>query len=112
MLVSLVRQLDAFAGNADGGADEPEALRAPERQGLGNAYTDRRDGHRLAVVAAVQVPTFLSGLAEGLAGVNLFASDPVPTKQLVAASLRLVVLSAECAQQHGGAPKRRRRGAA
>ena len=72
----------------------------------------RRRRHRLGIERAVQSPEFLSELAEGLAGVNLFESDPGATKQLVAAALRLDVLAAEGAQQPGGAPKRRRRGVA
>ena len=42
---------------------------------------------------------FLAELAEGLAGVNLFASDPVAPKKLVAAAVTLDALSAEAAQQ-------------
>ena len=53
----------------------------------------RRGRHRLAVVSAVQSATFLSDLAEGLAGVNLFASDRVAPKKLVAAAEKLDALA-------------------
>ena len=114
MLVALLRQLDAFASAADVGAGARAASRLPQRMLLGEAYEERRGRHRLAVVSAVQSPDFLSELAEDLAGVNMLESDPVATKELVAAAVRLDVLSAECAQQPGGAraPKRRRRGVA
>ena len=63
-----------------------------------------------ALVPAVQV--ILSELGEGLAGANMFKSVAPP--KLVAAAVRLDVLSAQGAQQPGGAraPKRRRRGVA
>ena len=114
MLVAVLRQLKAFANNDGDGPGGPEALRAPIRRRLGDAYEERRGRHRLAVVSAVQSPDFLSELAEDLAGVNMLESDPVATKKLVAAAVRLDVLSAAGAQQPGGAraPKRRRRGVA
>ena len=117
MLSSLLRQLDAFAQGAGDVEDEQEGVRARNlrrlTRGRGGAYTARRGRHRLAVVSAVQIPDFLSELAEGLAGANLFKSAPVAPK-LVAAAVRLDVLSAQGAQQPGGAraPKRRRRGVA
>ena len=88
---------------------------APRRQGLGATYEARRDRHRLAVGAAVQSAAFLSELSEGLAGVNLFESDPGATKQLVSAASKLDAVSEGGAQQQRGAaraPKSRRRGAA
>ena len=111
MLVALLRQLDAFASAADVGAGARAASRLPQRMLLGEAYEERRARHRLAVAAAGQSPDFLSELAEGLAGVNMFESDPVATKQLVAAAVRLDALAAECAQQREAAraSKRRRR---
>ena len=99
MLKSLLRQLDAFAGKAgdegkkvkvidltatDGEPEEPG--RAPKRRRLGDAYEARRGRHRLAVVRAVESAEFLSELAGGLAGVNLFESDAGATKGLVAAA--------------------------
>ena len=88
MLKALLRQLDAFAGNAgDEGAGGPEEPgRAPNRRRLGDAYEERRGRHRLAVVRAVESAEFLSELAGGLAGVNLFESDAGATKGLVAAA--------------------------
>ena len=88
MLKSLLRQLDAFAGNAgDEGEGEPEEPgRAPKRRRLGDAYMERRGRHRLAVMRAMENAEFLSELAGGLAGVNLFESDPGATKGLVAAA--------------------------
>ncbi|MEC7232777.1 MAG: hypothetical protein VXW31_07560, partial [Planctomycetota bacterium] len=88
MLKALLRQLDAFAGNAgDEGEGEPEEPgRAPKRHRLGDAYMERRGRHRLAVVRAVESAEFLSELADGLAGVNLFESDAGATKGLVAAA--------------------------
>ena len=109
MLVALLRQLDGFVR---GGY---RVTWAPRRQGLGATYEARRDRHRLAVGAAVQIPSFLSELSEGLAGVNLFESDPDATKQLVSAASKLDAVSEGGAQQQRGAaraPKRRRRGAA
>ena len=94
--VALVRQVDAFARGELGAL---MFLRAPLRRGLGEAYEARRDLHALAVERAVQIPEFFSELAEGLAGVNLFASDPVAPKKLVAAAGRLDALSAEAAQE-------------
>ncbi len=47
---------------------------------------ERRGRHRLAVVRAVESAEFLSELAGGLAGVNLFESDAGATKGLVAAA--------------------------
>ena len=67
------------------------------------------------MAAAVRDAGFLSGLAGGLAGVNLFDPNPGATKELVAAAATLDALSAEGAAQQreaAGAPKRRRRGAA
>ena len=72
---------------------------------------ERRGRHRRAVVAAVRSADFLSELAEGLAGVNLFESDPRAPKSLVASAVRLDALAAEGAQQRE-ASKRRRRGPA
>ncbi|MEC7232148.1 MAG: ankyrin repeat domain-containing protein, partial [Planctomycetota bacterium] len=95
MLVALYRQLDAFAKAADEGPDAGAAVQAPRRRGLGDAYEDRRGRHRLAVAAAVRSADFLSGLAEGLAGVNMNVSDPVPKKQLVAAALKMDALAAK-----------------
>ena len=115
MLKALVRQLDAFVRAADDGADEPEEPdRAPKRRRLGEAYMERRGRHRLALAAAVESADFLSELAEGLAGVNPYASDPGATKKLVAAALKLDALSEEGAQQGemARAPKRRRPGTA
>ena len=84
MLKSLLRQLDAFAKGAGDGA--AEALRAPRRHGLGEAYEERRGRHGLAVLEAVKSADFLSELAEGLAGVNMYESDPGAPKKLVAAA--------------------------
>ena len=76
---------------------------------------DRRGRHGLALAAAVRKADFLSNLAEGLADVNLFASDPGAPKQLVASAVALDALAEGGAQQQGeaaGAPRRGRRGAA
>ena len=83
MLTSVLRQLDAFAVE---GTNAQEAARAPKRRRLGDAYEARRGRHRLAVVRAVESAEFLSELADGLAGVNLFESDAGATKGLVAAA--------------------------
>ena len=64
MLKALFRQLDAFAEAADDGTGEAQG--APLPQAPGDAHEERR---RLAVV---QSPEFLSELAEGLAGVNMY----------------------------------------
>ena len=117
MLWALLRQLDAFAKADDDGADEPEEPeRAPKRRRLGGAYLDRRGRHGLALAAAVRKADFLSNLAEGLADVNLFASDPGAPKQLVASAVALDALAEGGAQQQqgeaAGAPRRGRRGAA
>ena len=118
MLSAQLRQLDAFAQGDGDGTDEEEGVRARNlrrlTRGRGVAYTARRGRHRLAVVSAVQSSDFLSELADGLAGVNMVEADPGATKKLVAAAVRLDVLSTEGAQQPGGAraPKRRRRGVA
>ena len=99
MLVSLLRQLDAFAQGAGDVEDEQEGVRArnlrrPTR-GRGGAYTARRGRHRLAVVSAVQSSDFLSELAEGLAGVNMYVWAPVAPKKLVAAAARLDSIAAD-----------------
>ena len=75
---------------------------------------DRRGRHRVAVGSAVESPEFLSDLAEGLAGVNMYVWAPVAPKQLVAAAARLDVIVAGGARDRGAsrAPKRRRGGAA
>ena len=84
------------------------------RQGLGEEYGGRQDRHALAVERALQSATFLSELAEGLAGVRMYESDPGAPKKLVAAAARLDALAEEGAHRPGGdgAPKRRRRGTA
>ena len=53
-------------------------------------------------------------VAEGLAGVNLYESDPRAPKHMVASAVRLDALAAEGAQQRAAsrASKRRRRGSA
>ena len=61
----------------------------PRRLGLGDAYEERRARHQLAVVQALRIPAFMSDLAEGLAGVNTFESDPGAPKKLVAAAQKL-----------------------
>ncbi|MED6306444.1 MAG: ankyrin repeat domain-containing protein, partial [Planctomycetota bacterium] len=94
-LSALLRQLDAFAKGADGGTGKQAAFRAPERRRLGEAYEERRRRHSLAVARAVQMSEFLSDLAEGLAGVNMYESDPVAPKELVAAARRLDALALE-----------------
>ena len=111
MLKSLLRQLDAFAKGAGDGA--AEALRAPRRQGLGESYMERRGRHGLAVAAAVRIPTFLSELAEGLAGVNLYDPDPSAPERLLAAARRLDAIADGEAPRPGGprALKRIRRDA-
>ena len=105
MLKALFRQLDAFV---EEGADAPEALRVPELEGLGDAYEGRRQRSRRGIARAVQSAEFLSDLAEGLAGVNMYESDPCAPKRLVAAAGRL----GEGARWGGVAPKRARRGRA
>ena len=66
---------------------------------------ERRRRHRLGIERAVKIGDFLSELAHGLAGVNLFASDPGAPKKLVAAAARLDALSGhqEGARQPGAA---------
>ena len=114
MLSLLLGQLDAFSKAADDGPDPQAAVRVPKREGLGESYVERRDRHRRAVAAAVRCATFLSDLAEGLAGVNTYESNPRAPKKLAAAALRLDALSEERAEQGGTAraPKRRRPGPA
>ena len=111
MLVALLRQLDAFAKAADDAPDPHAGLRVSHCRRLGDAYEERRDRHRHAVEAAVQCTTFLSDLAEGLAGVNMHVPTPGMPKKLVAAALKLDAVSEEGAEPQG-ASKRRRRGAA
>ena len=108
MLASLFRQLDAFV---KGGYREILALR---RLGLGATYEERRQRYRIGIERAVQSSEFLSDLAEGLAGVNMYESDPTAPKKLVAAAARLDVFAAGGAHERGAsrAPKRRRGGAA
>ena len=96
MLKALLRQLDAFAERADGPG---EAGPAPKRRRLGEAHEARRRWHALGMERAVRSKDFLSELAEGLAGVSLFASDPVAPKKLVAAAVTLDALSVEVAQE-------------
>ena len=128
MLVSLLRQLAAFARAAGDGAGAQATYRTPPRWLFGEAYEERRGRHRRAVAAAVRIPAFLSDLAEGLTAANMHVSDQThgpmecpplrfegAPKKLVAAAARLDALSEEGARQPGGAagaPKRRRRGAA
>ncbi|MEE3098852.1 MAG: ankyrin repeat domain-containing protein, partial [Pseudomonadota bacterium] len=102
-LAALLRRL-AYPRARMRGAGAREASRASKR--LRDAYEERRRRHRLAVVRALQIPEFLSELADGLAGFNL--CDPT----LVAAAARLDALSEEGAQEPGAAPKRARRGRA
>ena len=98
---------------ADGADELEEPARAPTRRRLGETYMERRGRHRRAVAAAVRKADFLSDLAEGLAGVNLSASDPGATKQLVASAVALDALAEGGAQRDAArAPKRVRRGAA
>ena len=67
------------------------AARAPPlRQGVGTARCIR---HRSAVVEAVRSRAFLSDLAEGLAGVDVLASDAAAPEKLVAAALKLEEVS-------------------
>ena len=79
MLKALLRQLPAFAREEDGGPGAQAALRAPLRQGVGTARCIR---HRSAVVEAVRSRAFLSDLAEGLAGVDVLASDAAAPEKL------------------------------
>ena len=87
MLVALLRQLDGFVR---GGY---RVTWAPRRQGLGATYEERRRRYRRGIEQAVQHADFLSDLAEGLAGVNMFESDPAATKKLVAAAEKLDALA-------------------
>ena len=98
MLKSLVRQLDAFALAADAGTAERAAARAPTRRRLGGAHAPWWRWHRRGIEQAVQSKTFLSGLAEGLAGVNLYESDPGANAKLVAAAVQLDELVAAAVQ--------------
>ena len=75
-------------------------LRAPQRLDLVDAYMERQYMERrrrlqLALVPALRSAEFLSDLAEGLAGVNLFASDPRVPKKLMAAAMKLDALAGE-----------------
>ena len=98
MLAALFRQLDAFAEEGAHGTDAPEALRVPELEGLGDAYEGRRQRSRRGIARAVQSAEFLSDLAEGLAGVNMYESDPCAPKRLVAAAGRLGEIAEEAEQ--------------
>ena len=53
-------------------------------------YMERRGRHRLAVMRAMENAEFLSELAGGLAGVNLF--EPGVPEKLVAAATKLDAL--------------------
>ncbi len=86
MLAAVLRQLKAFA-NDD--ADAVHAARVPKRRRLGGAYDERRRRYRLNIARAVQGREFVSGLAEGLAGVKKFESEPVAPEGLLAAAAQL-----------------------
>ena len=86
MLAAVLRQLKAFA-NDDG--DAVHAARVPKRRRLGGAYDERRRRYRLNIARAVQGREFVSGLAEGLAGVKKLESEPVAPEGLLAAAAQL-----------------------
>ena len=72
--------------------------RAPTRRRLGGAYEPWWRWHRRGIEQAVQSKTFLSGLAEGLAGVSLYEPDPGANAKLVAAAVQLDELVAAAVQ--------------
>ena len=86
-------QLDAFSRAGDAGTGEQATVLVSPHQGLTDVYQERQRRHRLAVAAAVRIPAFLSDVAEGLAGVNMYEVDPGVTKKIVAAAQKLDALA-------------------
>ena len=93
-LVALLRRL-AYPKAGGNGAGAEEAFQALKRRRLGDAYTERRRRHRLAVRPAMQSSDFISELAEALAGVNLHDPNPGATKGLAAAAVKLDAIAGE-----------------
>ena len=96
MLKAMLRRLYALTKGGGDAMDAQGGVRAPKF--LAAAYRERRQRYRRAVVRAVQSADFLGVLTEGLAGVNMLASDPGAPEKLVAAAARLDALEPETAQ--------------